>query len=208
MIRELSEDVGYPLRVRAVIDRDFRSNEEVALLEADEGVHVLGCHEIENVFLHPPLLSALGERNGVGIDPLAALTGASDRLAGLWIMQKAASAAKFDLTPEMRRGGGGANWTSISGDRERFAADVGRNSDDHAVAEPALRAAIEEYANIRSTADIWRLCLGKQILAAMPRDLGLAGTTFLEQAASRLWNAGEIGRPEPLEELLKFVAAD
>jgi predicted ATPase len=88
-VKELAAETGEQLRVGAVIDRDFRTDEEAARLSADVGVHVLGCHEIENVFLDLQGLTVLLDH--VGKRPEIAervVRDAGDRFAGLWIAER------------------------------------------------------------------------------------------------------------------------
>ena len=46
------------LRIGGVVDRDFRTPSEISDLQNTPGLHVLGCHEEENLYLEPSAVQA------------------------------------------------------------------------------------------------------------------------------------------------------
>lgn len=100
-VTDLAAETGEQLRVGGVVDRDFRSTAEVTAMSTTEGVHVLGCHEVENMFLQPAALDSLIARAGGGGNGGTVIQAAADRFAGLWIAQCADSRLpKPDATPK------------------------------------------------------------------------------------------------------------
>lgn len=99
VLRDLAAETGEPLRIGGVIDRDFRTDDEIAEIEANDGVHVLRVLEVENLLLQPEALRVLLDR--AGRDPNATgavIEAASDRFAGLWILQRRESCRSPRLT--------------------------------------------------------------------------------------------------------------
>ena len=91
------------MRVGAVIDLGFRTDGEAASLSTDAGVHVLGCHEIENVFLDPEGLAVLLDHVGKAPDLAEQVVRhAGDRFAGLWIAERAVAGWKGFIPKEAK----------------------------------------------------------------------------------------------------------
>ncbi|MEN2512771.1 AAA family ATPase, partial [Gordonia polyisoprenivorans] len=68
-IKTLSAESQEQLHIGGVIDRDFRTDSQADELERDYSVHVLGCHEVENLFLHPEAIDALLTSMFRGVTP-------------------------------------------------------------------------------------------------------------------------------------------
>ncbi|MGQ0632807.1 MAG: AAA family ATPase [Sporichthyaceae bacterium] len=87
-VQRLADETDEQLHVGGVIDRDFRTDNERGQLQSDGGVHVLGCHEIENLYLQPEALAVLLQRAGRDPnDAVAVVRDAADTYAGLQIVQ-------------------------------------------------------------------------------------------------------------------------
>jgi energy-coupling factor transporter ATP-binding protein EcfA2 len=198
VLRELADETREPLRIGGVIDRDFRSDAEVSTLETETGIHVLRVHEIENLLLQPDALRELLERSGRNSDDARdVVIAASDRFAGLWILQRAAKAAEVqDLQSAIRGAAGAMRWDAFAHDPEAAA----RALADHQEFEPevdarfrdALANASSEYAGVRDDPDLWKRCLGKQVLGVVAGAIGLANQVTLERSVTRLWTSGVI----------------
>ena len=96
-------------------DRDFRSDVEADQLTSEAGVHVLACHEIENVFLQPERLRSCSTVRAAHESASTIVKEAADHHAGLWIAQRAAAALVEGMSPP--KGSIGAlsdeRWTAI-----------------------------------------------------------------------------------------------
>ncbi len=208
MIAELAGETEEQLRVGGVIDRDFRSDEDVLQLEARAGVHVLGCHEIENVFLDPASIAVLLQR--AGGDPSEALTlirDVSDRYAGLWIVDYAASRH----TGQMPRAGrvpiASRTWSELSTYWTSLKAQSLAAFDpvEQSTWGETLETARAELALLRSGSEWWRRCLGKQTLSSMAPAIGLSSGPVLEQHVVKLWE-GQTSIPQDVIALRQYVA--
>ncbi len=206
-VKELAQETDEQLRVGGVIDRDFRTSEQIAQLQAQVSVHVLECHEIENFFLHPNALMRLLERSGRNPEQLQSiLRSASDQFAGLWIIQRAV-ACNPDLrasSSEMRRRAGTLSWDQFAGNLEKRARELANlgSTPNLIVADQmavALTEAAKAYEIVRDSADLWKECLGKQVLSLIPSRLELNGASALERQIGHLWDIDEV--PRPLEAL-------
>ena len=210
-VRTLAEASDEQLHVGAVLDRDFRSDAEAAQLTSKVGVHVLICHEIENVFLQPEALDILLDRAGRGHESASAIVQeAADHHAGLWIAQRAASAlaAEISLPKEAVGMLSDERWTAIDADWTGIA----RRSTDHLdvherdVWSRALGVARDEYRVARDDADLYRWCLGKQCLSRVAIALGYRSAEALEAQLVRLWDTGEVDRPPPVDALRGYIS--
>lgn len=210
-VRSLADESDEQLHVGAVLDRDFRSEAEADQLMSAAGVHVLSCHEIENVFLQPEALDVLLDRAGRADESASAIVQqAADHHAGLWIAQRAASTLDegTSLPKEAISALSDERWAAIDTDW----ADISRRSTD--ILNPdkrdswarALNLARDEYRTARDDADLYRWCLGKQCLSGVAIALGFSSAGALEAQVVRLWNTGEVHRPPAVTALRSFVS--
>ena len=210
-VRSLAEASDEQLHVGAVLDRDFRSDAEVEQLTSTVGVHVLTCHEIENVFLQPEALAVLLDRAGRGHDSARAIVReAADHHAGLWIAQRAASAlvAEISLPKETIGMLSDERWTAIESD---WAGIAGRSTDhldphERDVWSRALEVARDKYRAVRDDADLYRWCLGKQCLSGVAIALGFRSAEAFEAQVVRLWDTSEVDRPPPVDALRGYIS--
>lgn len=204
LIRGMGSEADYPLRVLAILDRDFKTAEETARLTSDGSVHVLGCHEVENLFLQPEALRAVADQSGAAVDVQTAIVDCADRFAGMWVLQYAAVHGEFSLGGELRRLAGSHSWEGIVDDRQAFIRQAAQSGAE----EQFVVTALDAYAEERNSPTLWKSCLGKQVAGVIPARIGLAGQSFLEQAVGRLWRDSVVPRPAELDQLLDFVLAD
>ena len=210
-VRSLAAASGEQLHVGAVLDRDFRSDPEADRLTSEAGVHVLSCHEIENVFLQPEALEILLERAGRKDESASAIVQeAADYHAGLWIAQRAASTLDegMKLPKEAISVLSDERWAAI--DTEW--ADISQRSTD--ILDPgerdawsqALNLVRDEYRTTRDDVDLYRWCLGKQCLKRVAIALEFRSAEALEAQVVRLWDTDEVDRPPPVVALKGYVS--
>jgi hypothetical protein len=214
-VRQLARETGDQLSVTGVVDRDFRTDDEAAQYSAARRVFVLGCHEIENFFLHPSALSAILQR--LDRNPAEAqgvIQAASDAFAGLWILDCAAFRSNELIVPAStaRAHASALNWQKFSASPEEHVAALAAAQAKDTCAEDAVRemisAAYAEYAQLRESEDLWRFCIGKQTLRMVFRPLEFHSTSALERSVLRLWSDEQVTRPKELMELLQHLSGD
>ncbi|ESX22565.1 ATP-binding protein [Mesorhizobium sp. LSJC264A00] len=94
-LRDLAIASGQMIRIGGVVDQDWRPKQEQDEL-SERGLFVLGVHEIENFFVHPPTLKDFLSMNGGDprtVEPT--LVAAADRRAGSWIFDAARTDRKI-----------------------------------------------------------------------------------------------------------------
>jgi energy-coupling factor transporter ATP-binding protein EcfA2 len=212
VLRELAREGGEPLRIGGIIDRDFRSEDEINELEGEGLIHVLRVLEVENLFLQPEALSRLIERSGG--DPGTTedvIRDASDRFAGLWILHRAAKQADVrDLRTEIRGAAGPLQWDTFEHDPETVARQLAENQDfepDQGERfQEALAQAARDYAELRRDDELWKHCLGKQVVSVMARLVGFSNQVTLERSVTLLWSTGEVAMSEEANSLMEYIA--
>ncbi len=207
VISELARETEEQLRVGGVIDRDFRRPSDVRQLEVDHGVHVLRCHEIENVFLHPPSIDFLLTRAGLGGTTGESLVlEESDKYAGLWIFDYACTLHSVTVPREAKQpiAGAGrsqitAQWLSLRADSASFV-----DAAEKAEWEANLDAAMNEFEALRLNPNWWMHCLGKQTLSGLSRPIGISSSQVLEHQVVGLWDR-EVATPRPVVDLRAYL---
>jgi predicted ATPase len=208
-VSELAIETGEQLRVGGVIDRDFRPEAVLTELSQKADVHVLGCHEVENLFLQPEALSVIAERNQVDPDVRSAIVAASDSLAGLWIAQWAA--ARLDASISVPKAAlttwSGSTWSDVQARREDLSAasEVQFEEGHRVVWAKLLSDGSALYRDVRSDSEFWLNCMGKQVCAKLAGTLGYRGATFLQAAVVQLWRQGEVPEPPALDGLREYL---
>ena len=215
-IRELGEESGVPLMVGAIVDRDFRQADAVAALREDN-VHVLGCHEVENLFLHPATLDRLLQMNGRTEPARDVLRRGSDLRAGLWVYNRAVlrawgegAVAPLWVQDRSVKQALNVTWSAIEAARETFAEQhetlSPASAQESALLKGELLDGCEAYSVLRTDdAQLWRSTSGKEILRWLPREIGYSDVNALERNAVMLWNEGTIGPPSELAALRAYV---
>lgn len=209
-LRALADETDEQLHVGGVTDRDFRTDDERLQLQTDAGAHVLGCHEVENLFLQPEALAVVLQR--AGRDPDGAMNvvrDSADDFAGLWVAQHAAArfSLEHDLPKEAVSALSSVTFALLNTDwNNRRAGSVA--AVDGTVAqrwEELLDAAWAVYTKDRLAPDWYRRCLGKQTLGRTAAALDFKSGDALERQVVALWSSAEVALPPDLVELRTYV---
>lgn len=209
-ISRLAEETDEQLRVGGVIDRDFRTNSQVSALREQAPVYVLECLEVENLFLYTDNIAALLAQGGRDPEGAAdAIRRASDRYAGMWILQRAA--LRGDLTPcaSIRELIYNLAWEAF-GDASTVIREAVALCSDWApaseeVVTTALLESVQAYRQIREDPTLWKRCLGKQAIGHLAPTIGLANQDALVGHIVRLWAEDTSSVPEPVRHLREYV---
>lgn len=210
-VRDLAVETDEQLRVGGIVDRDFRPADEIGSISRDYGVHVLGCHEVENLFLHPPSLESLRSRAVIPETVSEMLRDESDSVAGLWIAQRADSMLpNLSSTPkETMSLMGPLQWLTIAGHVSSYAeqgASHFKREDEREAWAAAVNSAFLEYEAIRDADDLWAKCLGKQVQRKMSRRLGFSTASTMQRYVLSLWRDGTIEEPAELIDIRRYVS--
>lgn len=221
-IQRVAAETDDQLAVGGIIDRDYRTNQEAEDLQRGRSLHILGCHEVENLFLHPPSLQALIERSGIhGTTPHGIILDISDAMAGRWVVGHALTRATYQRRPEPRVASSGARsarvagaritWADIARDREAIVATLLgafglQSAEASEEMQRDLAGAVDAYAGLRDREDeLWKRCAGKEVFGQVPMKVGAADKRILEKQVLRLWSAEGSVPPTELDDLRRFV---
>lgn len=213
--KALAKEAEAGIRIGGVVDRDFRSEGEAAALVAQSSVLVLGTHEIENMFLHPPTLAHLLDQNGLdSLSPKELIQNAADNRAGAWIFQYALATRNAKSLPEVpssvKERAKSLSWQNFCTNRDQavsaLAVTSGFDEGTQQYLAGILQVAAEAYERRRTRDDFWTMCEGKQVLNAIARQSGFADSAALCQAALAVWRSERVAIPEALAELRAYVA--
>ncbi|WAC89712.1 AAA family ATPase [Mycobacterium sp. Aquia_213] len=209
-LKDLAADTDEQLHIGGVIDRDFRPAAERLQIQAQSPVHVLGCHEIENLYLYPETVAVLLERSGRQPDEARVVVQAcADELAGLWVVQHAA--ARFPKDNDVPK-----TAMSALSDANKSQLDADWNS-RRSVSVAAIAPGVQQdwgqlldaakttYETDRLTDDWYRRCVGKQTLAKLADALEFRSTDAVERQVVSLWNADGAALPPDLLKLREYV---
>lgn len=210
-LKDLSDESGEQINIGGIIDRDFRTDPQIAVLQDVAAVLVLPCHEVENLFLHPTALQRLINRAGQGGNVQTVLQSAADQFVGRWILERTLTATDIP-TParEIRAAISGLSFGELSADRDAvieralLAAEIPEDVKDR------LRQGLSEsfiaYTAARTSDEFWSVCLGKEMMTPVATRLGLRGADTLERHVSHLWSSGEIAAPAEVELIRQYIA--
>lgn len=214
--KALAREVEAGIRIGGIIDRDFRSDTEASTLSAQSRVFVLGTHEVENLFLHPPTLTHLIEQHGIDtFVPEEIIQTAADTRAGSWIFQYALGTRNAKALPELSTGAKerakALSWERFAVDREKIVAEIadlsGLDRDNKLKLVSILRIAADAYERRRVEAEFWKICEGKQVLNTIARQCGFTDSGTLSQAVFAAWRKELVKIPEDLMALRNYVAS-
>ena len=200
------------IRVGGIVDRDFRTDAQVAALRNDDGVYALDVHETENLFLHPDTLRILLAQHGrAEIDPVELIKDAADSRAGSWIFQHTMStprASDLPAIPSVAKDHAKTlTWNDFNRDQAtaiQGILDLTRfGHDDSNRLRQILEISANAYGRKRAEDRLWEKCEGKQVLNRIAVGVGFSGAPALEQATFAAWKAEGAVIPE---ELLSFRA--
>lgn len=211
-VRELALDADEQIKVGGVVDRDFRTDRQIEEITSKTSVYTLGCHEIENLFLHPDALQIIATRSGVSLAARDVLRAASDRFAGLWILGRTitVSALLPESTKQLRQVSSAQDWTRFDADRVATIsliadAALDRASRRYSALHDALSESAKAYEQLRLSPDLWKKCMGKEVLGVLPTELGLRGADVLESNVKKIWESQEANAPQELVELRAYI---
>jgi predicted ATPase len=212
-LRRLADEGHQELRVGGVIDQDWRSKADCEQLRT-RGLHVLGVHEIENLYLHPPTLEALMVQLGQSLDLPATLQHLCDERAARWIFDSARTQTAFvDYPPPssgVRQLLSEMKWCAFAGQIEATCANIASfesafSFEQQREFQKHLIVRAKTYERKRDEPDLWQVCHGKQVFRAMVPILQFKDQDAAERAIQALWrrNAGLV--PQQLLELRQYV---
>lgn len=211
-VRELAMDADEQIKVGGVIDRDFRTHDQIKDITSKTVVHTLGCHEVENLFLHPDALQIIADRSGIGVSVHEVLRSASDRFAGTWILNRAITVSQVikESSKQLRQVAGSLDWTKLSSDRAASVAliadaAIDRGDPNYTALCDALMASAEAYEKARMSPELWKECMGKEVLRVLPAELGLRGPDVLESNVLKTWELMEANPPQELIDLKAYI---
>lgn len=196
-------------RVGAIVDGDFLDAlQRAALMVEVPQIHVLGCHDEENLFLEPSAVAALlqqkdpPERDAVGV-----IQAASDLSAGYWIFGCAAH--RTETRAPLKKSGGSlrVDWKTIEDDRDTWLESMLGEQPESAreAMRPEVQRAIEEYSALRNEPSrLWRDCQGSRVLPNVATKVKRAPKDYIATVAW-LWEEGHVARPEPLDDLRSWI---
>ncbi|HLO64979.1 MAG TPA: AAA family ATPase [Azonexus sp.] len=209
--RFLSIEADQQIHVGAIIDRDFRSAAEISNY-CGQGVFVLPFHEIENAFLFPPVLDRIAASTGIAISGAEIIQKISDRLSGKWILSKAIAIS--NTTPKNYRGvmaiAASHQWHQIDTDANQFLVALNIECETATAQESltsGLASAIDAYRLIRLRTDLWTECEGKQVLSALPAELGYSKQTPLINNICTLYRQDTTLIPEEFQKIATYIGA-
>jgi energy-coupling factor transporter ATP-binding protein EcfA2 len=212
-VKTLATQGGVEVRIGGVVDKDFRSTTDAAMLQEQSGVYVLGAHEVENLFLYPHTVALLLTQNGRTETAEQIIRDASDARAGCWIFQYAMATRNAKALPEIATA---AKDAAKSLSWPRFAeaqADTitaileatGYSDADKASFRNILTTAVVAYERKRAEGNFWRTCEGKQVLNEAARSAGFADAQAMKMAAFAIWEREGAQLPEELQNLRSYL---
>lgn len=213
VLRELSEETDERLRIGAIIDRDFRTDEEVEDLESGKSIHVTRCHEVENLYLQPEAIDRIIQQTGIDTSVDEALSEASDQFAGRWILTKSLANLRdleLEITREVRQLAGGLTYGNFESNTEKIIEsiilefnDLGDENTEQLREE--LLNSYQDYSELTESDNFWKKCFGKEVLGTIPSLIGLRDKDIYIRSVDRLWKEDEIPRSDELIELREYV---
>lgn len=212
-LKEGVKEIIDQIHIGGIIDRDFKISSECEQLVRNSTLYVMECHEIENLFLYPETLQKLCSFLGKGnFNVQNLIREASDKFAGAWIQQKAFYEANISNSDKkLKADFWGKSWETLSNSNngEKVIDEILRSSSAtnyERLREP-LKKALNDYAAVRTNNDLWKSCMGKQVLSEITAKLGLVNQKMtITKFAIQCWveNNGS-GAPEEVKNLQKFV---
>lgn len=194
-LKDLAAASAQEMRIGGIVDHDWRSKQELDEL-SKQGLFVLGVHEVENFFIHPPTLKDFLALNGGDPDAVEpALQAAIDRRAGSWIFNSARADRKFRDYPEpskiVRELVHKLTWLDFA-DIEQICQQIANahcnlENDQITAFANHLIARAKIYARRRDDGIMWKLCEGKEVFRSIIGEIGLADEDAAERALSAVW---------------------
>lgn len=212
-LKALAAASGQAIRIGGVVDQDWRIPSEQRELKA-QGLFVLGVHEVENLFLHPPtLIELLTMMGGDAQQISSSILASADRRAGTWIFDAARTDRKFrdyaEPSKEVRELVHNLTWTDFS-DFEIKCVEIANahgniNEKEVATLKAHLIARAKIYARKREDDDLWRSCEGKEVFRSILPHLGLTDEDAAERAIAAVWQRKPELVPDELLALRAYI---
>ncbi|MER8610600.1 AAA family ATPase [Mesorhizobium sp. M0435] len=212
-LKDLALASGQTIRIGGVIDQDWRPKQEQEEL-SKQGLFVLGVHEVENFFIHPPTLRDFLSVNGGDPDTVdMILIAAADRRAGTWIFDAARTNRKFRKFPEPSKDVrelvhrlAWADFADLEGRSEEIARlHGGLDEQETAALKSHIAVRGKIYGRKREDGDVWRICEGKEVFRSVLSELGIADEDAGERAVTAVWKRRPDLLPEELLALRSYV---
>lgn len=211
-VRELAEDADEQIVTGGVIDRDFRTNDQIHQLCERTDLFVLGCHEIENLYLHPQSLQEILNRSGINENAEDIIKEIADRFAGRWILSHAVINSNDieEETKPMKQVAGRLGWQDFEDNQQGSVeqitvASYQTGSQEYNNVVEVLNTSVTEYRNIRTTNNLWQKCMGKEVSSAIPPRLGLKNLRVLENQVLKIWNNGVVNPPQEVLDIKNYI---
>jgi predicted ATPase len=214
VIKSLASGVETGIRIAGVVDRDYKSDQEIAALK-QSGIFVLPVHEAENFHLHPATLEILLTQNGLAASSaLDLIRDVADRRAGNWIFQYAMATTNARSLPDMtvlaKEKAKSLSWSDFEADEAKVVSDVASltrfPSEDAEKFKKLLLIATKKYARKRNEGTFWKDCEGKQVLNDVAKGIGFAGVPAMTQATFVVWSRKNASIPIELAEFRAYLA--
>lgn len=210
-LRDLAEQSGEDIPIGGVIDRDFRSDDEVEEIEGEHGVFVLDVHEVENLFLHPPAIESLIDRLDLDYtSALEPLQEVADLHFGLWLGKRSEIECPGldDPGREARAYLHEKGWPLEHGPEE-LATEYRDRLEDPPERDDLVEAFTEGmdlYEATREDAEsLWRSVRGKKVLNRLPSRLDLSGPRTVERSVRKVWDDRAAEEPDALGALRTYI---
>jgi predicted ATPase len=210
-VRELARECSEAIRVGGVIDRDFRTPACIAEEPRLGTIHVLGCHEVENLFLHPASIQAVLRQLGkADMKAAALLVDASDHVAGSWVFER--TYARHEGLPQpsplLKERIRSLKWRDLSSASIEDLVPVEAGMDAQLKRElvSGLSHSIAAYRDLRTSDRLWAECLGKEVTALVARDIGYRSADVFESSVVQLWRTRAVTEPAELTDLRAYIA--
>jgi len=203
---------GNPLRVGGIIDRDVRSEQSIRMM-ADEGLLVLACHEIENLYVEPNTVRAIASSLEQGVDAELIIRDRSHRGAGRWCSQAALS--MLASRPLLGRGYGDhvatVHWEAIERDPEGIANQIAdlllfHPSSPRADFIAAFLSAVTLFKAYDDDGQLWCQYFGKELLSVIYKSVGFSRASAYEAGVLRAWTENSALVPEAAHRVREYVA--
>lgn len=213
-VSRFSRELELRIRVGGIVDADHSEPRHRLDLSRKKSVFMLGCHEIENLFLYPPAIERILIQ--IGEDPTLAsdvIQEACDQKAGQWVWNRAICrlalnkdidwgaartfASKNSFGDIVKQGQGWVRQLLEYINLESPLKDLLRSNLDESV---------NEYRRIRNCSEeLWRCCEGKQVISLVSKRLRSSDVVGLEVRIATIWQEGNAALPRELVELRDYI---
>lgn len=211
-IKQLATESDLHIRIGGIVDRDWQTNNASS---NNSNVHVLGVHEIENFFLHPPtlqqVLNQIGKPSEIASSIILECT---DKRLGSWLYQSVMAQLETSPStrnPEFKKRMKQLCWpegcTDLGVILDRIESETGDLDESFNEFRKLFGVYLKKYDKLRHSGTIWRYCEGKQVLSDVARECGFSKARHLESACAAVWSDKTVEIPPELLNLRNFVQA-